>query len=64
MKLSKKQIEIIRRNTPKALKGRFVRIDTTLGHFSQTYSSASYTAGYIKYGNRMQLVVTVYGKVV
>ena len=51
MKLTKKQIEIIRKNTPNELKGKQISICQTLGYYQPTGANWSYIAGYINYNN-------------
>ena len=63
MNLTKKQIDIIRKYTPKSLKGKQVSLYTTLGYFRPTYANWSYCAGFIKVGNRFQLVATRFGEI-
>lgn len=60
MKLTKKQIDIIIRNTPEKLKGTFPTITETLGYFMKAETNWSYRAGYTRDG---ELVVTVFGEV-
>lgn len=63
MKLTKKQIDIIRAYTPRALKGKQKSLYTILGYYRPSSANWSYVAGYIKYGNRMHLVVTRFGEI-
>ena len=60
MKLTKKQIDIIIRNTPKELKGTFPKTEDELGYFMPYDANWSYRAVYTTDG---VLVVTVYGQV-
>ena len=61
MKLTKKQIEIIRKNTPAELVGTYQTIVSELGYFQKYDANWAYHAGFTKTG---VLVVTVYGKVI
>lgn len=61
MKLTKKQIEIIRNNTPEELKGTQTTLDEELGTFQKAGANWSYHAGWTYDG---QLVVTVYGEII
>lgn len=60
MKLTKKQIELIIKNTKKELKGKYASIAQTLGYFQKTGANWSYVAGWTYDGD---LVVTVFGQV-
>lgn len=60
MKLTKKQINIIRENTPEELKGTQPYIIATLGYFTPAGANWSWRAGYTDHG---QLVVTRFGEV-
>ena len=60
MKLTKKQIEIIRENTKKELKGTQKSICRTLGYFQPTNANWSWVAGWTYEGD---LVVTRFGEV-
>lgn len=61
MKLSKKQIEAIIKNTKKELKGTQRSIETELGTYQKKYTNWSYHAGWDLEGN---LIVTVFGEVI
>ena len=61
MKLTKKQIEIIREQTPAELRGTRPFIIQTLGYFMPSGANWSYIAGFTFDG---VLVVTRYGAVV
>lgn len=60
MKLTRKQIEIIREQTKKELKGTYQSICTTLGRYTPSQANWSYLAGWTYDGD---LVVTRFGKV-
>lgn len=60
MKLTKKQINIIRENTDPTLKGQHKSIWTTLGYFTPAGANWSYIAGYTV---DHELVVTRFGEV-
>ena len=60
MKLTKKQIEIIRGRTPQELKGFYASLETTLGYFTPTGANWSYIAGWTYAGD---LVVTQFGRI-
>ena len=60
MKLTKKQIEIIREQTKKELKGTHQSICTTLGWYTPSQANWSYFAGWTYNGD---LVVTRFGEV-
>ena len=60
MKLTKKQINMIREHTPEELRGKFDRVEITLGHYQKPGANWSYCAGWNKAG---QLIVTVFGEV-
>ena len=65
MKLTKKQIEIIKENTPKALKGQQIgsmSIDY-LGYYQKASANWRYIAGFTDYNGVKVLVVTVFGEV-
>ena len=61
MKLTKKQIELIRERTKKELKGTHQSICTTLGFYTPTQANWSYVAGWTYDGD---LVVTRFGEVI
>lgn len=61
MKLTKKQIDVIIKNTPENLRGTFPRVYDELGMFSKQDANWAYHAVYTDTG---ALVVTVYGQVV
>lgn len=65
MKLTKKQIDIIRENTPGGLKGLQVKTwsGNTLGSFRPTGANWSYIAVYIDYNGAPVLVVTRFGEI-
>lgn len=46
MKLTKKQIETIRRNTPEELKGKQAHIVETLGYYTPAGANWSWRAGW------------------
>ena len=50
MKLTKKQIDLIRANTPEALKGTFQSIATPLGDYYLSNANWGYHAGWTKDG--------------
>lgn len=58
MKLTRKQIELIKANTKPELKGKAKTIDVLLGHYTKAGANWSYLAGWTKDG---ELVVTVFG---
>lgn len=60
MKLTKKQIDLIIKNTKPELKGTHQSIKTTLGYFMPYNANWSYIAGWTYDGD---LVVTVFGQV-
>ena len=60
MKLTRKQIEIIREQTKKELKGTHQSIYTTLGWYTPSQANWSYLAGWTYNGD---LVVTRFGEV-
>lgn len=60
MKLTKKQIDLIIKNTKKELKGTSASIAQTLGYFQKAGANWSYVAGWTYNGD---LVVTVFGTV-
>ena len=60
MKLTKKQIEIIREQTKKELKGTHQSICTTLGWYTPSQANWSYIVGWTYDGD---LVVTRFGEV-
>lgn len=65
MKLTKKQIEIIRENTPKELKG----VNTAytfqdFGYYQPSQANWSYQVGYIKYKGVPILVVKQFGQII
>ena len=64
MNLTKKQIDIIRKYTPKSLKGKSLSLWSTLGYFMPSGANWSYHAGYVKYSGHYVLVVTCFGQVV
>lgn len=61
MKLTKKQIEAIRENTRKKLKGTHQNIATDFGYFTPYGANWSYCAGWTYGGD---LVVTRFGIVI
>lgn len=65
MKLTKTQIEIIRMNTPKGLKGLQVNVwsGNKLGTFTPAGANWSYIAAYIDYNGAPVLVVTRFGEI-
>lgn len=60
MKLSKKQIDLIRKNTKKDLKGYHASIAEVLGYFQRAGANWSYIAGWTYDGD---LVVTRFGEI-
>ena len=64
MRLTKKQIEIIRENTPKELKGQHASIEQDFGYFMKSGANWAYCAGYITRNNTKYLVVTVFGEII
>ena len=60
MKLTKKQIDAIRRKTPASLKGKQDRIYTELGYYRPSNANWSYIAGWNRDG---QLIVIRCGEV-
>lgn len=60
MKLSKKQIDLIREHTPAELKGKQVSIWEELGYYSPASANWSYRAGWTRDG---VLVLTRFGEV-
>lgn len=60
MKLTKKQIDMIREHTPKELKGTQVNISSTLGIFQPFEANWAWVAGWTYDGI---LVVTRFGEV-
>ena len=64
MKLTKKQIEIIRKNTPNELKNKQISICQTLGYYQPAGANWSFVAGYINYNNTNILVVTQFGAII
>ena len=63
MKLTMKQIEKIRENTPAGLSGKQVHLKDTLGHFTPVNANWSYVAGWIDYDGIPVLVATRFGEV-
>lgn len=64
MNLTKKQIDLIRRLTPRELKGKSVSFYATLGYFIPSGANWSYRAGFIEYKKCFILVVTQFGSIV
>ena len=64
MKLTKKQIDIIRANTPEHIKGYRVSLSDRLGYFQKSGANWSYQAGWAKIGDVSYLVVTRFGEVI
>lgn len=60
MKLTKAQIEEIKKHTRPALKGQQVSIWDDLGYYRKANANWSYRAGWTRDG---ELVVTVFGEV-
>lgn len=64
MKLTRKQIEIIREHTPRELKGKqgfsFV---ADLGYYTPSQANWSYMAGFIDYNGAKILVVKRFGEI-
>lgn len=68
MKLTQKQIEIIRENTPKEIKGKqYTNINEaygdTLGYYQPSGANWAYTAQYITYKGIKYLVITRFGEI-
>lgn len=68
MKLTRKQINIIRENTPKELKGKQAssineKYGEVLGYFQPSQANWCYTAQYITVNNIKYLVVTQFGEI-
>lgn len=65
MKLTRKQIEVIRENTPQELKGRQTTISQSLGYFQPSGANWSYCAGWarLEANKPMVLVVTRFGEI-
>ena len=63
MNLTKKQIEIIRENTPQELKGSQQSIMVTLGYYQPKNANWCYDAGYIEFKGCEILIVTRFGQV-
>ena len=68
MKLTKKQIEMIRANTPDEIKGKQVSsineaYGDTLGYYQPSQANWAYTAQYITYKGAKYLVVTRFGEI-
>lgn len=68
MKLTRKQIDIIRENTPKELKGKQAssvneKYGEVLGYFQPSQANWSYTAQYITVNNIKYLVATRFGEI-
>ena len=61
MKLTKKQIDLIIKNTPEFLKGTFPKVGDELGTYQKSDANWSYHAVWTQDLN--MLVVTVYGQV-
>lgn len=65
MKLTKKQIDIIRANTPDTLKGRqdFLTL-ADFGYYQPYGANWSYQAGFINYNGIRILVVKRFGEII
>lgn len=68
MKLTKKQIEIIRRNTPAELVGSqrasiYAEYLGEFGYFQPANANWAYIAEYIKYNGQPLLIVTQFGEI-
>ena len=64
MKLTRKQIDIIRENTPTELKGKQAGYSLcTLGLYTPTGANWSYIAKYINHNGAPVLVVTQFGEI-
>lgn len=63
MKLSKKQIDRIRANTPEQHKGKQAVIIESLGYFMPNGANWSYLAGWAEIDGARVLVVTRFGEV-
>lgn len=64
MNLTKKQIDLIRKYTPKELKGKSVSLWEVFGYFTPAGANWSYRVGFIDYKGRYVIVVTQFGQVV
>ena len=68
MKLTKKQIEMIRRNTPAELVGSqrasiYAEYLGEFGYFQPSNANWAYIAEYIKYNGQPLLIVTSFGEI-
>lgn len=63
MKLSRKQIDLIRANTPEKHKGKQAFIVESFGYFMPACANWSYRAGWAEIDGERVLVVTRFGKV-
>lgn len=65
MKLTKKQIEIIKGNTPKALRGRQIGSMSLdyLGYYQKASANWRYIVGFTEFNGVKVLVVTMFGEV-
>ena len=63
MNLTKKQIDIIIKHTPPALKGKSMSLYSTLGYCTPSYANWSYCAGFVEYKGIKVLVVTRFGQI-
>lgn len=64
MNLTKKQIDIISRYTPKELKGKSLSLWEVIGYFVPAGANWSYKAGYVKFKGLYIPVVTMFGKII
>ncbi len=64
MKLTKKQIDKIRANTPQSIKGTQPPLLEDLGYFMPTGANWSYRAGWASVDGARVLVVTRFGEVI
>jgi len=63
MKLTKRQIDTIIRNTPEDLKGYHNSFESDFGYFMPLGANWSYHAGYVRYNDGVVLVVKVFGQI-
>lgn len=64
MNMTLKQVEIVRKKTPKCLVGKELYLDCVLGYASPSSANWCYHIGYITYKGLPILVVTQFGKVI
>jgi len=63
MKLNKKQIDLIVKNTPSELKGTQAPFESDFGWFMRYGANWSYQAGFTRHNGVLVLVVRVFGVV-